>query len=1249
MKKLFCTLICCCVPLAAVAEDGQQSEPSAGMLRYPDISKDKIVFSYAGDLWTVSRKGGTATPLASPAGSELMPRFSPDGESIAFVGNYEGDQDLYVIPASGGIAKRMTYHPSTELLCDWTSDGKLCFATNGYSGLGRQTQLFTISEDEPLAQKLPVPYGSNASISEDGTWLAYTPHSRDNRTWKRYRGGMASDVWLFNLKTNESKQITDWEGTDSLPMFFGNKVYYLSDAGEEHRLNIWVYDTESGDRSQITEFKDFDCKWPSIGPGENGKGEIVVQNGGSLWLIDLENNEQSTVSIEIPGDRPKLRPAKIDASKFVTSGDISPKAKRVVVAARGDIWTLPAKNGAARNLTKSNGVAERSPSWSPDGRWIAYFSDATGEYELYIKQSDGRGETKQLTKDGDCFRYSPNWSPDSKHITFTDKTGAAYLHTIGGETKLIDTDPYAGRLGINWSHNSQWLTYAKSNDDRGGTSVVWVYNVADGSKNAVTSGFFSATSPVFDRKGEFLYFVTANSFNQPQYEDNGTTFIYAGTQKINAVSLRADVEFPMLPESDEETWEEEKEEEGDEDSDKEESEDESDDESDDEESDDENGDQESEAADSGDGLTGTWTIELLNDQIPADQRSAVMDLKLAEDGSVTGTVDTPGGARDITEGSFDKESGELRLMVEADGQSAEVNATVKDGEMTGTVSIGEMQVDFKGTLNTDSGDDDEGDEKDGKSKKDSKESAEPFEIEFDRIAKRAFELPIKQGNFGRLVVNDKNQLIYGRSAARGSGGSGSIQLFDMHADDPSEKTVLSGSGGFTITPDGKKMLVFKGSGSAYVVSAAAGQKLDKKVPTNGMTVMINPREEWKQVFTDAWRIQRDFFYDPTMHGVDWKAIHDHYADMLDDCNSRADVAFIIGEMIAELNVGHAYYRSGPSAGGGSNTPSSNVGLLGCTFEAAEGRYRVATIFEGGDWDTDARSPLRRVGIKEGDFILAVNDIELTDQDNPYFAFEGTAGDETTLTVSEDSKLDDDDRRVVIKPLSSDNNLRFRHWIETKRKMVADKTSGRVGYIYVINTGIPGQNDLFRQFYGQLGKDALIIDDRWNGGGQIPTRFIELMNRPVTNYWAKRDGRDWTWPPDSHQGPKCMLANGMAGSGGDMFPALFKQAGIGKVIGTRTWGGLVGISGNPQMIDGSSVTAPTFAYYEKDGTWGIEGHGVDPDIEVIDDPAKMVDGGDPQLEAAIDHMLSELKSNPYKKPERPGYADRSDFGIEEKDK
>jgi tricorn protease len=1086
-----------------------QERPIGGMMRFPDVSADKIVFVYGEDLWTAPREGGVASPLASPTGEEALPRFSPDGKTIAFVGNYEGNEDIYTIPTEGGPAKRMTYHPSAELLCDWTFDGKLLYSSDAYAGLGRQAQLFVRGLNDPLPQKLAVPYGTNGAINGDGTFLAYTPHSHDYRTWKRYRGGMASDIWLMNLKSNESKQITDFEGTDSLPMWNGSTVYYITDAGPEHRLNIWAYDTKTTERRQLTTFKDDDCKFPSMGPGVDGKGEIIVQNGAGLHLVNIENGATTPVQIVVPGDRPKLRPRNIDAADFMTSYAVSPNAKRVAVEARGDIWTLPAKNGSPRNLTRSNGAAERSPSWSPDGKWVAYFSDTTGEYELFVTQSDGAGETKQLTKDGKCFRFDPIWSPDGKWLYFCDKTGAMFLHSLeSNETKSFDRDPTAGRTTVNWSHNSEWIAYARNEDERVAKSVIWVYNVLNGTKRKLTSGFFNDDSPVFDRKGDFLYFASSRAFNAPKYEDIGTTFIYAGTQVLMAMPLRTDVKRPLLVESDEEA---------------------------------------------------AWKKDNTEKKSDIDKPKE----KESEKGS-------------------------------------------------------EKKTEFKAIT-----------------------------IEADGIEARAFQVPVKQGTFGQVAVNDKDQLIYARTIGRASDEEtqGGIKLFDFAGKDKKEQAVIDGKTQFDMTDDGKKLLVVEGGKSAWIVDAAPAQKLEDAVSFSGMNVTVDPRTEWKQVLRDAWRVERDFFYDPTMHGVDWPAVYNHYAPMVEDCVSRRDVSFLIREMISELNVGHAYYNEGDV----EKAPRAAAGLLGCRFELADGAFKIAELYQGSAWDYDARNPLVAVGVKTGEYLLAVNGIPIDAKSDPYLAFQRMAGNVVALTVSSDAKLDEADREVAVKLLASDAELRFRGWIEAKRKHVEEKTNGKVGYIYVVNTGVPGQNDLVRQFYGQINKEALIVDDRWNGGGQIPTRFIELLNRPATNYWALRDGRDWVWSPDSHQGPKCMLINGMAGSGGDMFPSLFKQNKLGKLIGTRTWGGLVGITGYPGMVDGSSVTAPSFAYYDLDGTWGIEGHGVDPDMKVVDDPALMTSGGDPQLDAAIGLMKEESEKNGFKQPPRPAYPDRKGFGIKPEDK
>jgi tricorn protease len=542
-------------------------QPHAGMLRNPDVSATHIVFVYANDLWVVPRAGGMATPLASPPGVESFPRFSPDGPTIAFVGNYDGNADLYTISLTGGVPYRVTHHPNGETLCDWTPDGRLLFFSNFLAPMARQMQLFTVAAEGGLPERLPVPYGANGAISPDGQWLTYTPHTTDNRTWKRYRGGMATDIWLFNLRDHSSKKITDWEGTDSQPMWHGDKIYYMSDDGPSHRLNIWVYDTKTGQREQITTYSEYDIKWPAIGPGPSGQGEIVFQNGPDLCLLDLGTRQTRVVEVTIPGDRPMLRPQRVDANHFIQSWDLSPTGKRAVVQARGDIWTIPAHKGSPRNLTRTSGIAEREPAWSPDGKWIAYFSDETGEYELYVRPADVVTEPRKdsstaeesdtprkLSDHGPGFLYSPNWSPDSKYIVYSDNAGDLFLRPLeGDETTRIDTDPWAFRPEVSWSHDSKWLAYTRATE--GGMPTIWLYRVDSGEKQQVTSEHFASSLPTFDRKGEYFFFVTNRRFDDPHYGDVDGTWIYVDTDMICVVPLRTKVALPWTPKSDEESVE----------------------------------------------------------------------------------------------------------------------------------------------------------------------------------------------------------------------------------------------------------------------------------------------------------------------------------------------------------------------------------------------------------------------------------------------------------------------------------------------------------------------------------------------------------------------------------------------------------------------------------------------------------------------------------------------------------------------
>lgn len=1243
--------------------------PAATMLRFPDVSADKICFVYANDVWVAPKTGGMATPLASPPGQESLPKFSPDGKSIAFAGNYDGNRDLYVIPATGGFATRATHHPAGENLSDWTPDGKLLFISNGLAGLQRQSQIFTVAPTGGMPEKLPVPYGAFSSISPDGTWLAYTPHSVDNRTWKRYRGGMATDIWLFNLKDKSSTRVTDYEGVDSIPMWVpggdGKVLYYHSDNGPEHRMNIWAYDVATGKHEQITSYKDDDTKWPSIGPGSDGKGEIVFQLGSKLMLLNLGTRQATEVKITIPGDRPTIRPRTVDQSKNIGGGSISPTGKRVAIEARGDLWSAPANEGVVRSLTRTDGVYERDPSWSPDGKWIAYFSDESGEYELYIRPSDAKPkveekkddakkdeakggeakkdeakkeepkaeeakrETRKLTNLGAGFRYSPVWSPDSKFIQFTDQAGRVYLTTVeSGDTKVIDQDPAANPISVNWAQDSNWFTYARS-DEKNQNGCVWIYNVKTGEKTQVTSSTFPAGSPVFDRKSEFLYFVSTRNFNSPTYSDVDTTFAYNNTQQLFMVPLRNDVKNPLPLKSDEEELkkdEPKKEEKKDEKKDAAPASDKPADKP-------ANG---ATAAVADDGVSGTWDCMVTGGQnLPPGGLPFKLNITVAADGKVSGSATSAMGSGGIS-GTYDKGSGALNLSLAVGQQTVVLTGTIKGQEATGTWSVGNESGAWSGKRTS-------GPSATGGAAAAGADASKPGEvkevkIDFAGFERRAIALPVGPGNFGRLATTDGGQLVYARS--------GGIKIFDPKDDSRSEKSVTDGAGGFDISADGKKLLVFRG-GSMSVMDASAGGGKSTSVPTSGMLVTINPRLEWVQIFMDTWRLQRDFFYEPTMHGVDWAALRVHYLAMIEDCASREDVAFVQGELISELNIGHAYITS---PGDVESSPQIGVGVLGCDYELVKSdagtAYKITKIYAGADWDTDARGPLSQLGVdvKEGDYLLAVDGVPVDTSKDVWAAFIDTANRTTSITVSDKPVMDASAREVLVKPIGGEAGLRYRSWIEQNRAYVEKRSEGKVGYIYVPNTGVDGQNDLFRQFIGQRGKEALIIDDRWNGGGQIPTRFIELLNRPVTNYWAKRDGQDWTWPPDSHQGPKAMLINGLAGSGGDMFPWLFKHNKLGKVFGTRTWGGLVGISGNPGLIDGGGISVPTFGFYKTDGNWGVEGHGVDPDVEVIDDPSKLSAGVDPQLDAVTDHLLNEIKTNGYHPPKRPASPDRRGMGI-----
>lgn len=1063
------------VPPAAAQVD-------ARMLRFPDVSGELISFVYAGDIWVVPKEGGVAQRLSTPAGEEQFPRFSPDGSRLGFSANYDGNVDVYVVPARGGQVQRITHHPMADRMLDWYPDGRsILFASGMESEKNRFSKLFRVPAEGGLPQRLPVPYGEFGTISPDGAVLAYMPISRDFRTWKRYRGGMAPEIWLFELGDGSARNLTQSPANDGHPMFHGSTVYFLSDRDDNKRNNIWAYDAGSGDARQVTGFTDFDVRFPAIGPQE-----IVFEAGGRLYLLDLDGEQTREVVVEVVTDRSTLKPRLAAVADDLAGGGISPSGARLVIEARGDVFTVPAENGVTRNLTHTPGVAERSPTWSPDGRWVAYFSDVSGEYELTVRAADGSGQERKLTSMGPGFRYTPYWSPDGKKLAFIDQ--AMVIHVYDMDTGAIaDVDQglymFHGALAgfrPSWSPDGRWLAYARDLENR--HTAIFLYDTRSGRSHQVTSGFYSETSPVFDPDGEYLYVRTSRSLS-PSYSDFDNSWIYANTTNVAAVPLRADVASPLAPRNDEEKAEE------------------------------------------------------------------AEEVEEAED-------------------------------------------TEEDDDVT--------------------------------------------RIDLDGFERRLVILPVDAGNYGELAAT-AGKVIYRRLPRTGASDRESpVLMWELESRE--EKTILDDASGFELSADGKK-LVASARGGLFVVDVAPDQKLGEAVDLSGMQATIDPVAEWRQIYNDVVRLFRDYFYVANMHGVDWQGIGEHYSALLDDVVTRWDLNFVINELIAELNSGHTYNRG---LGDVEQAERRDVGLLGADFEMADGAYRIARILRGAPWDeSEARSPLAEPGIDvhEGDYLLAVNGVPIETSHDPWAYFQGMAGEVVELTVN-DRPAPEGARKVLVETIDDDARLRNLAWIDANRRRVEEATDGRVGYVYVPDTGGGGQTELMRQWAAQTDKDGLVIDERFNSGGQIPDRFVEMLDRPLYSYWGVRDGRDWQWPPVAHPGPKVMLINGWSGSGGDAFPYFFRKAGVGPLIGTRTWGGLIGISGVPQLIDGGSVSVPTFGIYSLEGEWIIEGHGVDPDIEVIDDPAQLARGVDPQLERAIEEIQRLLHENPPVRPSRPAAPDRS---------
>ncbi|MFI5133474.1 MAG: PDZ domain-containing protein [Chitinophagales bacterium] len=1061
------------------------SQVDAGLFRFPDVSQTQIVFSYANDIWIIPKDGGTAIKLSSPPGVESYPKFSPDGKSIAFSGNYDGNTDVYVIPVNGGVPVRLTSHGYPDRVIDWTTDGKrVLFASSRESGKARFNQFYTVPATGGADEKLPLAYAEYGSYSPDGKQIAVVFRSQVGRNWKRYRGGWKADIQIFNLLTKESKSIgAEADAGNEFPMWNGNNIYFLSDRGSELRMNLWKYDLNTKAYAQLTNFKDYDVHYPSLGPDD-----IVFEAGGKLYMYSISSGKQKSIEVDVVTDKSMLKPKLESVGKLVQDLSISPDGNRVLIQARGDIFSVPAENGFVKDITRTSGAAERYPAWSPDGKYIAYWSDQSGEYELWIMEPDKEGSAKKLTDYGAGYRYRPYWSPDSKKLAFIDKAMRIKIFDItNNQTTDVDralryTHGALAGFSVSWSPDSRWLAYNRDLENQ--HNAVFIYDYQNKKNNQVTSGFYSCFNPVFDGDGKYLYVFTNQSLN-PDYSDIDNTFIYANSTQIAAISLKKNTPSLLTPKND--------------------------------------------------------TVAVKSDMAATNENK-------------------DNGKKDTT-------------------------AAKKSENKTA-------------------------------------------DIDFDGIEQRMEMLPPAAGNYGALAVS-KGKIIYIRLPNTGApDGKGSLKYFDI--DKKEEKTIIDNIDNARVSANGQKILVSK-SGSFAVISPQEGQKMDKPLHLDDMQMMVDPAQEWKQLFMDVWRFERDYFYDPGMHGVNWELAKERYLKMLSGAMTREEVDFTIGELIGELNASHTYH-----GGGDIETPENkSVGYLGVDWQADGDYYKIKKIIRGATWDAEARSSLDMPGvnIKEGDYILAVNGVPLTTAQEPYVAFTGLSNKTVELTYNSTPSWTGA-KTAIVKTMSDEYRLRNLAWIEEMRKKVDEETNGEAGYIYVPSTGTDGQTELIRQFNAQWDKKALVIDERFNDGGQIPDRFIEMLNRDPLAYWAIRDGSDWPWPPFANFGPKVMLINGWSGSGGDAFPDFFRKKKLGPLIGARTWGGLIGISGVPGLIDGGNVTVPTFRMYNPDGTWFMEGHGVDPDIAVPEDLSLMAKGTDPQLEKAISEIKNELKTKGYQKPPRP---------------
>ncbi|MGB7296438.1 MAG: PDZ domain-containing protein [Candidatus Aminicenantales bacterium] len=1068
------------------------------LLQQPTLSQSQVVFAYAGDLWTVARNGGEARQLTTGIGAESDPLFSPDGTLVAFTGEYDGNTDVYLVPAAGGVPKRLTFHPGPDRVVAWSPDGKrIVFHSSRGDDVGIGiSRFYSVGPEGGYPEELPVPEGVQASFSPDGMRLAYVPTFQWQRAWKRYRGGQTTPVWLVDLTDLKVEKVPRDNSNDSNPMWVGDKVYFLSDRNGP--VTLFVYDTTSKKVDQVIPNSGLDFKAASAGPGV-----IIYEQFGSLNLYDLKTGESQELAVTLKGDFPEVRPRYVNVGKRIVSFGISPTGVRALFEARGEILTVPAEKGDIRNLTRTTGIMERSPSWSPDGKWIAFFSDESGEYALHIIDQAGKGPVKKIElADKPSFYYTPVWSPDSTKIAYNDKHLTLWYVDINKTSPVkVDTTHYFNPAFVwdfSWSPDSRWLTYAKQIPSH--MHVVMVYSLETGKTTQLTDGLSDAKFPVFDKSGKHIFFTASTDVGLTPGWLNMSVLDRPVTRSVYVMVLRKDLPSPLAPESDEEKGKEEEK------------------------------------------------------------------------------------AEKKTEGKKEAE------------KAAE---KAKD--------------------------------------KDKPKEPEKVNIDFDTIGQRILALPIPAKNYQKLAAGKEGTIFVLEASPllfRYSREGMTLHKFEL-AERKFEK-FLDNVNGFVLSADGEKILYI--SGESWTIAPTTGKAEPGKglLRTAEMEVYIEPRVEWKQMYHEVWRIERDFFYDPGAHGLDIKAAEKKYSVYLDGLAGRQDLNYLFEEMLGELTCGHVF------VGGGDLPEIKTVpgGLLGADYIIENGRYRFALVYNGENWNPRLQAPLTQPGVnvKEGEYLIAVNGRDVKAPDEIYKFFEATAGRQVTIKVGP-SPDGQDAREVVVVPVADESGLRHLAWIEDNRRKVDKMSNGRLAYVYLPDTAQGGFTNFNRYYFAQVGKEGAVIDERYNGGGLIADYIIDYMRRPLMGYFAARDGADYITPVGSIYGPKVMIINEYAGSGGDMMPWLFRAAGIGPLVGKRTWGGLVGMAGAAPLMDGGFTGAPQSGFWNPNGTWDVENHGVDPDIEVENDPASLKEGRDPQLERAVQVCLELLAKNPppkHKKPTYPNY-------------